>query len=107
MPSIEIFIAFILLIITGPLSGLVVYFKYGIKNSLLEEEQEFLEKGVERTDMELRVPQEPYPTSATSPPAPANNYASAPAQEYSSTGMTGTRANMFVSDPTAFPSWDD
>jgi len=80
---------------------MIVYFKYGIKNSLLEQDgQDGSAVGVEGTDMELRIPKDPYQQSQASP----SQYSAPPAQDYTA---EYTRPNMFATDPTAFPSWDD
>lgn len=75
--------------------GLIVYFKYGIKNSTLE--QEIDEVNAESNqNIELTIPKaEDYQTVGPYEPPP-------PSQDYSS-----SRAGLFVNDPTAYATWDD
>ncbi|KAK6622168.1 hypothetical protein RUM44_001975 [Polyplax serrata] len=80
--------------------GLIVYFKYGIKNSTLETEVDDSNDPENNQNIELTIPKtEEYRGGVFAPPSPPPTQPTT--QDYTS------RSGLFVADPMAFPTWDD
>ena len=89
------------------ITGLLVYFKYGIKNSTLETEVEESSEPECPQNIELTIPKtDEYRGGVFAPPSPTQQQQTT-TQQQSGQDYNTSRSGLFVSDPLAFPTWDD